>query len=332
MANSQQANGSAPGPTEDYIRMAKELKNLNEYTLAVEVLDKALKKHPDNSNIFVLKAQVLVSKFKKEAKPELLKEALRVLEQALKLDPESYMAKLLAAQILLKGRAYKQAGALLRNILKRFPDDEKATAMIAMLRKETGGVPKPPVEEAAPEAEPAAAEPAAQAPQPAPAEETAAPAEEEAAAEVAAPAKFDDTAPTDQWVLDDQLVIDASDDEENLGHLNLMGDKLTMFGRIEGLNAMFIIDGNGQMFKSINRGGVNENVIPSLVSNLYRASVTGMKRTANGSFQRGTLVTPVGTFVIVNAFYATLALALSNDANMTVVEGRIQRYLEEISE
>ncbi|MBI4827405.1 MAG: tetratricopeptide repeat protein [Nitrospinae bacterium] len=325
MANSQQANGSAPGPTEDYIRMAKELKNLNEYTLAVEVLDKALKKHPDNSNIFVLKAQVLVSKFKKEAKPELLKEALRVLEQALKLDPESYTAKLLAAQILLKGRAYKQAGALLRNILKRFPDDEKAAAMIAMLRKETGGEPEPPAEAAAPAAEPKAAEPAAQAPQPAPAEE-------EAVAEAAAPAKFDDTAPTDQWVLDDQLVIDASDDAENLGHLNLMGDKLTMFGRIEGLNAMFIIDGNGQMFKSINRGGVNENVIPSMVSNLYRASVTGMKRTANGSFQRGTLVTPVGTFVIVNAFYATLALALSNDANMTVVEARIQRYLEEISE
>jgi len=327
MANSQQANGSAPGPTEDYVRMAMELKNLNEYTLAVEVLDKALKKHPDNSNIFILKAQVLVSKFKKEAKPDLLKEALKSLEKALKLDPESYMAKILAAQILLKGRAYKQAGALLRNILKRFPDDEKAAAMAAMLRKETGGEPKPPAQEAAP-----AAEPAAQQPEPAP---QSAPAEEEAAAHPAeeiAPAKFDDTAPSDQWVLDDQLVIDASDDAENLGHLNLMSDKLTMFGRIEGLNAMFIIDGNGQMFKAINRGGVNENIIPSMVSNLYRASVTGMKRTGNGSFQRGTLVTPVGTFVIVNAFYATLALALSNDANMPVVEARVQRYLEEISE
>ncbi|MDH5477391.1 MAG: hypothetical protein OEY50_03580, partial [Nitrospinota bacterium] len=80
-----------------------------------------------------------------------------------------------------------------------------------------------------------------------------------------------------------------------------------------------------------NKKKLDENAIPSLVFNLFKASVAGASRTNFGSFQRGILVAPFGTIIIVNVFYATLALVVDNDANLATIEARIQRYLEEVS-
>jgi hypothetical protein len=97
------------------------------------------------------------------------------------------------------------------------------------------------------------------------------------------------------------------------------------------LSAIFLLDKNGQPFKTLNRAKLDENVIPSLVFNLFKASVNGMRRAGLGSFQRGTLTCPIGVVVVANAFYATLAVVVDADANQSVVEARIQRYLSEVT-
>jgi hypothetical protein len=132
------------------------------------------------------------------------------------------------------------------------------------------------------------------------------------------------------WSIDEKVVIGGHEtDETEMAHEE-MAAKLTLFSKLEGLMAIFLLDQNGQPIKMINKAKLDANVTPSLIFNLHNASINGIRRTGLGSFQRGYLVTPLGTFIIVNAFYATLGVVVDNDSNMNVVEGRIQRYLEDI--
>lgn len=330
MKNNAESNEKSSEPKEDYLKTAKDLKKMNELTLAITVCDKGLKKNPNDSNIYILKSQIQIDKFKKEKDPGNLKSALSNLEKALKLNPQSYIARILASQICLKGKAYKKAKSLLAGILKSLPDDEKASSMMAFITKKEK---KKAVAAAPPEPE----ETPAKASEP-PVEpeddviikssaETIGESEEEPTE-----AMVDTHPEDDNWVIDDKLVIDSDGDDENSIHLEMLGDKMTMFGRLEGLKAIFLVDNSGQLFKSVNKSGLDENVIPSLVFNLYKASVMGIRRTGYGSFQRGVLTTPIGTIILVNVFYATLALIIDNDANLSSVESRIQRYLSEVTQ
>ncbi|VAX14747.1 hypothetical protein MNBD_NITROSPINAE04-1174 [hydrothermal vent metagenome] len=330
MKNNTEPDGKSSEPKEDYLKTAKYLKKMNELALAIEVCDKGLGKNPNDSNIYILKSQIQIDKFKKDKNPGNLKSALLNLEKALKLNPQSYIARILASQICLKGKAYNKAKSMLAGILQSLPDDEKASSMMAFIVKKEE---KKARAEAPPEPKKTpvkAAEP------PAPSQddviirtgnETTGESKEEPGGAMG------DTRPEgDNWGADDKLVIDSDSDNENSAHLEALSDKLTMFGRLEGLEAIFLVDNNGQLFKSINKSGLDENVIPSLVFNLYKASVMGMRRVGYGSFQRGVLATPIGTIILVNVFYAILTLVVDNDSNLGAVETRIQRYLDEVTQ
>ncbi len=336
------------GGAEIYRKIAKGLKTLNESSLALEVCERALKKYPKNSGLYILKGQIQIAVSRKEGRADLLKSALGELEKALKLDPQNYLAKILASQILVKGRAYNKAKALLNEILGVLPDDEKAVALLSLIEKNA----KPKAKVAKPPRKPPGA-PAGVSPKPEdkPAEETlaetapeepddkmtTAPSIHDTADEIkpddrTATEKMGDTEPdSDQWIIDDNMVIESVDESDNNAHVENMVAKLTMFSRLDGLEAIFLIDSNGQPIKTINKAKLDENIIPSLIFNLFKVSVAGMRRTGHGSFQRGTLVSPFGVIVIANAFYATLACVVDTESNLAAVETRIQRYLDEVT-
>ncbi len=328
MKNNTEPDGKSSEPGEDYLKTAKDLKKMNELALAIEVCDKGLEKNPNDSNIYILKSQIQIDKFKKDKNPDNLKSALLNLEKALKFNPQSYIARILASQIYLKGKAYNKAKSMLAGILKSLPDDEKASSMMAFIIKkeeEKARATAPPEPEKTPVK---AAEP------PAPSQDDIIIKNEDETAgenkEESGEAMVDTRPEENNLGDDDKLVIDSDSDNENAAHLEALSDKLTMFGRLEGLEAIFLVDNDGQLFKSINKSGLDENVIPSLVFNLYKASVMGVRRVGYGSFQRGVLTAPIGTIILVNVFYAILTLVIDNDSDLGAVETRIQRYLGEV--
>ncbi|VAX23888.1 hypothetical protein MNBD_NITROSPINAE03-1597 [hydrothermal vent metagenome] len=330
MKNNTKPDGKSSEPKEDYLKTAKDLKKMNELALALEVCDKGLEKNPNDSNIYILKSQIQIDTFKKEKNPDNLKSALSNLEKALKLNPQSYIARILASQICLKGKAYNKAKSMLAGILKSLPDDEKASSMMAFIIKKEEEKARA---KAPPEPEKAPVKPAEP---PAPSQDDVIIKNEDETTgeskEESGEAMVDTHPEENNWGADDKLVIDSDSGNENTAHLEALSDKLTMFGRLEGLEAIFLVDNDGQLFKSINKSGLDENVIPSLVFNLYKASAMGMRRVGYGSFQRGVLTTPIGTIILVNVFYAILTLVVDNDSNLGAVETRIQRYLGEVTQ
>jgi tetratricopeptide (TPR) repeat protein len=331
-----------------YGRIAKSLHGLGERSLALDLLDRGIKKFPDVSGIHISRGEILVSLYNTDGKADFLKAALSSFERALTLDPQSYLARLLAGQIYVKAGKVARAKELVAGILENNPGDERAISLMnsikdreskALAQAEPARPPEPPVAERVEEAQTAGETPAESQ------KETVAPpspdtpktadgaiksgegdGDEDDAGEVVVT-----QASASAWRLDEKVVIGGHEDAENeIAHEELAA-KLTLFSKLEGLMAIFLLDQNGQPIKMINRAKLDVNITPSLIFNLNNASINGIRRTGLGSFQRGVLVTPVGTFIIANAFYATLGVVVDNDANMTAVESRIQRYLEDIS-
>ncbi|MGK7344646.1 MAG: tetratricopeptide repeat protein [Candidatus Nitrospinota bacterium M3_3B_026] len=301
-----------------YARIAKQLRKLGETALALSVLEKALSRFPNNSAVHMARAETFITRYNKKGRPDDLKAALGSLEKTLKLDPGNYLAKLLSSQIYLKAGARKRAKALLTDILETAPDDERAVSLMNIVReKEEKAAAKEAVkkeETQEGETEELGEEGAGEV-----IIDQALRAEVEKAPRAAAPA------------MDEKVIIGGEEEAEDLHAQEAMSAKLTIFSRLEGLNALFLLDRNGQPIKIINRAGLDENIIPSFVFNLYKTSMNATRRLGNGSFQRGTLVSPIGTIIIANAFYATIAVVVDNDANLSAVEKRIQRYLEEVA-
>jgi len=331
---------SSSGVAAVYGKIAQKLGGLKEIKLALQVCDRGIKKYPDNPNLYVIKSQIQILQFNKESSAGLLKTIFSNLEIALKLDPQSYIAKILASQVLLKGRAHKKAKALLADILRTFPDDEKAGAMMAVIeksekKKAAKAKPAPKEKAPAPKVEETAAQ--GESDDTVPSDEAAySPKSEDVIVSATAGEADESREKTDedesgQWTLDDKLVIDTHEGADEALHLEALSSKLTIFGRLDGILAIFLVNDNGQPIKTINKEKVDENILPSFVFNLYKASVSGTRRTGYGSFQQGTLVSAIGTIIIVNAFYATLALVIDNDANLSAIQARVQRYLEEIT-
>lgn len=333
-----------------YGRIAKSLHSIGERALALDLLDRGIRKFPNVSGIHISKGEILVSVYNSDGKPDFLKAALASFEHALKLDPQNYLARLLAGQIYVKAGKTARAKELVAGILENNPDDQRALSLMNAIKD------REPKMQAQPE--PAQAEPV-KVPEP-PDEEPKA----EAVAEASPVEPIKDAGPVPSvdtpiiasgdtkpgegdeddegevvvahssspaWSLDEKVVIGGHEDNESeLAHEELAA-KLTLFSKLDGLMAIFLLDQNGQPIKMINKAKLDVNIMPSLIFNLHNASINGIRRTGLGSFQRGVLVTPIGTFIIANAFYATLGVVVDNDANMQAVEARIQRYLGDTS-
>lgn len=331
-----------------YGRIAKSLHGVGERSLALDLLDRGIKKFPDVSGIHISKGEILVSVYNTDGKVDFLKAALASFERALKLDPQNYLARLLASQIYLKAGKTARAKELVAGILEIRPDDERALSLMNSIKAmepkpvapaEPAKPPEPPKEY--PKGEPKAeavlesppetgkdsiSPPAFDTPRVASGDVESGEGDEDDAGEVVVA-----QANTSAWSLDEKVVIGGHEDTESEVAHEELAAKLTLFSKLEGLMAIFLLDQNGQPIKMINKAKLDVNIMPSLIFNLHNASINGIRRTGLGSFQRGVLVTPIGTFIIANAFYATLGVVVDNDANMAAVEARIQRYLGDVS-
>ena len=362
--NKKVITGQKPTPeVESYKKVARDLLKLSEFSLALGVCNQGLNKNPDSSAMFITKSEVFIAQYKGESNPDLLKKALSNLNNAIRLDPNNYIAKILASQIYLKGGAFGKATTLLESILAAFPNDARAlslmdavTAKMAKQIKPTATVQNVERKALAQARDQALAQQAKEKQQAASsaaniaaggaiagavgASKTGEPEISEddviiagdAESAVAAPGGLDETNPGDSsWFADDQLVIGLSDDKDDTKHLEILKSNFTMFSRLDGLSAIFLVSESGEPLKIINKSRIDENVLPPLIAELYKASFVGVRKTNFGSFQRGQLVTPIGTIFLANAFYAILALVVKNDANFKTIDARINRYLEEVS-
>ena len=284
-----------------YVNTGKELMKLGEVQLALKTCERGVARCPKASNISIFRGEIYIALFNRDKKPDYARAALASFGQALKLDPNNYLAKLISAQLYLKGGAKNKAKALITSILKVDPSDERAKALMGVVKKIEAAAAK----KAAPKGEEKVAD-------------------EEEEDELVISENLSSSK-------DDVVVIDSSFEEDDESMNEILSSKLSIFSRMDGVLGIFLVDANGQPFKVLNRAKLDENVIPSLVFNLFKASSNGVRRCGLGTFQRGTLVSPIGTILMANAFYATLAVIIDNDANMQKVETRIQRYLSEVT-
>jgi tetratricopeptide (TPR) repeat protein len=290
-----------------YAAIAKELVKLSEPNLALKVCERGLARYPEASNILVFRGEIYVALFNRDKKPDFAKAALVSFKQALGFDPHNYLAKLISAQLYLKGGAVDRARELVDSLLETDPSDERAKALRGAITKID--VSRTPIKEDTVR-------------DVAVIDEIDAEGDEElvVSKKIAAEAQVD------------EVVIGSSIEEDDDHMHDALASKLSIFSRLDGLQAVFLLDANGQPFRVINKAKLDENVIPSMVFNLFKASANSIRRCGLGSFQRGTLYSPVGVIVMANAFYATLAVIVDQDANMTAVDKRITRYLSEVSE
>lgn len=329
-----------------YGRIAKSLHSVGERALALDLLDRGIKKFPDICGLHISKGEILVSVYNSDGKTDFLKAALSSFERALKLDPQNYLARLLAGQIYVKAGKISRAKELIAGILENNPDDQRALSLMNAIKEKEPKAPVPPEPVKPPE--PPVAAPVAEAVTqdiptavvaavdtgPVPSVDTPL-----VASGDAKPGQGDDDegevvvaqGSSSAWSLDEKVVIGGHEDAESEIAHDELSSKLTLFSKLEGLMAIFLLDQNGQTIKMTNKAKLDVNIMPSLIFNLHNASINGIRRTGLGSFQRGVLVTPIGTIIIANAFYATLGVVVDNDANLHAVESRIQRYLEDIS-
>ncbi len=263
---------------------------------AMEACAKGLQAFPDSMDILFIYGEVRIDCFNQTKKPEHLKAALVCFEKILKVNPRHYMANLLAARIYYKGRAWIRAEEKLAAILKMSPSDPRALELRTAVQKMKTQ-----------------------------AKSAAVPDEKETAPAAADTEEFGEEAIAKESI--EGLQGGSEGEYENLI------TRFSIFAKLEGVRGIHLIDHAGVEIKSVLKG--DSRGLPNLatnVSNIYSASRLCMRKSGLGTLQRGTLLTPAGNIIIVNVFYGLLALELDTDADLKVVETRINRYVEALAE
>lgn len=286
-----------------YASAGKELMKLGEVALALKTCERGIARFPKYSNIYVFKGEIYIALFNRDKKPDYAKAALSSFNEAIKLDPNNYLAKLISAQLYLKGGVVKKAKQLVTSILETDSSDERAKSMLVVIDKAE----------------------AAKAAKAKPKEKEEKKGAEEEEEELIISDNLASSAGSEE------VVIGSSIDEDEEHMQETLASKLSILSRLDGLLGLFLVDANGQPFKVINKAKLDENVIPSFIFNLSKATANAVRRCGMGSFQTSTLVSPIGTMILANAYYATLAVIVENDADMDKIDKRIQRYLSEVT-
>ena len=290
------ADGKVPASPAEWVAGIRGRRKEADLKGALEACTKGLQAFPDSMDLLFIYGEVRIDCFNQTKKPEQLKAALVSFERLLKANPRHYMANLLAARIYYKGRAWARADEKLAAILKMSPSDPRALELKAAVQKMKS---------------PAKAAPAPDAKEPAP-----------AAA---------DTEEFGQEAIAKES-IEGLQGWSEAEYENLI-TRFSIFSRLDGVRGIHLIDHSGMEIKSMLKGDASE--LPNLatnISNIYAASRLCMRKSGMGTLQRGTLLTAEGNVVIVNVFYGLLALVLDPDADLKVVESRINRYVEALAE
>ncbi len=296
------AGENTPANPAEWVAQIRTLRKKADLKGALEDCLKAMQAFPDSTDLLFLYGEVRIDCFNQAKKPEHLKAALISFEKLLKANPRHYMANLLAARIYYKGRAWARAGEKLAAILKMSPSDPRALELKGIVQKTKGGQKAAPKAAEMPVAAPEKAEPAEEA------------------------EEFGDDAIARESIEGLKAGVEAEYD-------NLI-TRFSIFSRLDGVRAIHLVDHAGVEIKSVLKGekGGGLNNLATNMANIFVASRLCAQKTGLGTFQRGLLLTSSGNVMIVNVFYGLLALVLDPDADLKAVEGRVNRYVEALTE
>ena len=288
---------NVPSTPADWVLRVRRLKAKNDITGAMKACEEGLENHPHSMDLLYTFGELGINCYNRQKKPDLLKKALISFERLLKINPHHYMANLLAAQIYFKGKVFKRAAERVGAILKTTPNDPRAVQLnqaVERSRKKE-------------EEKRAAAHNA----------------EKAEAEETVESVAVGDTEKIETEKLEG-LTEAAEEDYEKLI------EKLSQFSRLAGLVSIHLVDPNGVAIKNMVKTGDGRENISSIAADIFRASGLCSRKIGLGNFQRGYLQTNDAGIVLVNLFYAILALVLEPDADMGPVEKRIDRYIGDI--
>lgn len=261
-----------------------------DFKSALEECRKGLDAFPNSIDMLYTYSELKIISFNQERNPDHLKNALISFEKLLKINPHHYMANLNSAKIYFKAKAVDRAESKLDVILKANPKDPKALEIKRAIRK-------------------------FKAP-----EKTA-----KKSAEKAAPQKveIEDTEKVDTEKMAG-LLSGASEEHEKLIK------KLAPFTKMDGFISIHLIDPAGVSLKTINKPGITSNEIASFIGDVFRTSGLCTTKMGLGNFQKGQIITKKGIIVIVNVFYAILALVMEPEVNIKTMESRVDRYIQDL--
>jgi len=286
--------------------------SLGEYQLALDVLERGTARFAKDVTLHIMKGEIFLQFYNREKTAYHLKTALDNYEKALKINPNNYLALLRSSKIYVVSGSLGKAKERISTLLKVSPNDEQGQAILQKVKQKEK-------QTAAKQAQSQPAEKKQKV------EETKQPAQEAVAAES-----------VQEQIEDDGGLITFQDDEkENIevdaADYENLTNRLSLFSRIDGLQGIFLVDKYGMPIKTINRSDLDESHLANLLSNVYRASITGVKRMRLGEFQRGYVMTAVGNIYIVNAGFAILGILMDAEVDTKKIETRIKMYLEDIT-
>lgn len=116
-----------------YIKMARWCISINDLELGIVICNKGIDRFPKESNIHLIKGEILVHRFNHDKDPEHIRLAMEIFENVLSINPHNYLAKYLSAQIYITMDQHKKAKERLRSILATAPDDVKALNLLKKL-------------------------------------------------------------------------------------------------------------------------------------------------------------------------------------------------------
>lgn len=112
---------------------------------------------------------------------------------------------------------------------------------------------------------------------------------------------------------------------------DLVISNLHLFGGIDGLEMVLLVDLYGVVLKCDNHSGLDADRIGIAMSNIFRSSQNAIHFSGLGTFRQGAMVSPTGYIYIVSANKAILVIAAKQKADHDVIESKIKLYLNEIS-
>ncbi len=280
----------------EWIMRVRSFKEKKDFKAAIAECGKGLKQFPKSIDLLFTYGELRVGLYNIEKKPDHLKTALISFEKLLHVNPHHYMANSISAQIYYKGKVWKRAHARAEEVLKTSPRDPKALKIKMAADKamqKAGDTAKKSDQAALPPEKP----------------------------------KPDMVIDETQDIRTEK--IDGLQSAQSSDYENII-NKLSYFSKLDDVVSLHLIDPSGVDIKSIWKGGKASEKVSSLVADIFRNSGLCTTKMGIGNFQRGQVLTGEGYIIIVNVFYAILAIVGGPQADLHEIDKRISRYIEDL--
>ncbi|MFV1951886.1 MAG: tetratricopeptide repeat protein [Nitrospinota bacterium] len=263
-----------------YIKIARWCVSIKDLELGLIACNKGIDRFPKESNIYLIKGEILVHKFNHDKNPEHLKLAMEGFEKVLSINPHNYLAKYLSAQIYIVMDKHEKAKERLISILATAPDDSKALNLLKTVErysvKDTGEKPK-----------------------------------------------------VKMKISEAEKGKDVSIEEPSIANHEVLISKMSVFYKIDGILAIFLVDPYGTIIKrKYNKSGIDEDLLATMIANIFRSSQNGVQRINLGNFKMGMIMCPIGNLYIANLQDSVIAILADMNTNQSHIEHQINKYLK----